>query len=88
MDAKIVGAGLTGDPHYNVGIAGELIIPEYGPEQRLFESVVNLMEVTVWNAFSGYAPGAFSKTVNLCAANLMAVIAIISQTFVAVPASG
>ena len=64
MDAKIVGAGLPGDPQYNVGIAGELIIPEYGPERRLFEAVANLMEVTVWNAFSGYTSGAFSKTVD------------------------
>ena len=83
-----MGAGLPGDPQYNVGIAGELIIPEYGPERRLFEAVANLMEVTVWNAFSGYAPGAFSKTVDLGAADLMAVIEIISHAFVKATASG
>jgi hypothetical protein len=69
-------------------LRGELIIPEYGPERRLFEAVANPMEVTVWNAFSGYAPGAFSKTVDLGAADLMAAIEIISHAFVKATDSG
>ena len=43
-------------------LRGELIIPEYGPERRLFKVVANLMEATEWDAFSGYVPDAFSKT--------------------------